>query len=90
MLLTLQLKLKIKKGHTPSSTTVTITVYLKENGNKKTNKKIMVLITPALSVINRYLFLNENGFLNENEMQKIPYCGDCACTVLTNTHVARA
>ncbi len=35
MLLTLQLKLKIKKGHTPSITTVTITVYLKENGNKK-------------------------------------------------------
>ncbi len=24
-----------KKGHTPSITTVTITVYLKENGNKK-------------------------------------------------------
>jgi len=35
MLLTIQLKLKIKKGHTPSITTVTITVYLKENGNKK-------------------------------------------------------
>ncbi len=35
MLLTLQLKLEIKKGHTPSITTVTITVYLKENGNKK-------------------------------------------------------
>ena len=38
MLLTLQLKLKIKKkGHTPSITTVTITVYLEENGNKKKN-----------------------------------------------------
>jgi hypothetical protein len=34
MLLTLQLTLKIKKGHTPSSTAVTITVYLKENGKK--------------------------------------------------------
>jgi hypothetical protein len=34
MLLTLQLKLKIRKGHTPSITTVTITVYLKENGKK--------------------------------------------------------
>jgi hypothetical protein len=37
MLLTLQLKLKIKKGHTPSITTVTITVYLRENGSKKKN-----------------------------------------------------
>jgi hypothetical protein len=35
MLLTLQLKLKIRKGHTPSITTVTIKVYLKENGKKK-------------------------------------------------------
>jgi hypothetical protein len=34
MLLTLQLILTIKKGHTPSITTVTITVYLKENGKK--------------------------------------------------------
>jgi len=43
MLLTLQLKLRIKKGHTPSITTVTITVYLKENGNKKNEKGIAVV-----------------------------------------------
>ncbi len=35
MLLTLKVNLKIKKKHTPSITTVIITVYLKENGNKK-------------------------------------------------------
>jgi hypothetical protein len=33
----------LKKSHTPSITTVTITVYLKENGNKKKVKGIKKL-----------------------------------------------
>ncbi len=35
---------KLKKGHTPSITTVNITVYLKENGNKKKKKKKLEII----------------------------------------------
>jgi hypothetical protein len=56
MLLTLQLKLK--KGHTPSITTVIITVYLKENGNKKNDylieaKSCCVLFTTTFFLSKR-------------------------------------
>ncbi len=63
MLLTLQLKLKIKKGHTPSIITVTITVYLKENGNKKMRKshfndEFLVLLGV---IINRFFASSSEG-----------------------------